>query len=475
MPLPQAFPDRLAAPSFAQVGRYAIVRRLAVGGMAEVYLARVRGPHGFARQVVLKRIRPELARTGQYQRMFAGEARIAAHLHHVNIAQVIDVGEEDGEPFLVMEYVEGRDVHALLADAGERGLPVHVAVAIALGVAAGLDHAHERRDADGRPLGIVHRDVSPSNVMVGFDGNVKLLDFGVAKAQGARDVTRAGTVKGKAEYMSPEQALGLAVDRKSDLFSLGTMLYELLVGVRPFDDGPVLVPPGRRRDGIPPALDALVIRLLAHEAARRPASAEEVSTALDAIARDERLSSPPVALRRYLRERFGEPEPAGDEDDPTFDEERPATATATAGAPVTGTAPITSVDELPAESPPLPPVPRRRRLLVLALAVAVAMAAMVPVLVAGGETRSDAAPRPAAAPVPVAAPVPIALPLPPEPAPVPEAEAAPAPTPEVPSPRPPVRRRPPVVKTPAPAPAPGAPAWDPDSPLLRSQARRLRP
>lgn len=502
MPFPQASPDRLTAPPSAQVGRYAIVRRLAVGGMAEVYLARARGPHGFARQVVLKRIRPELARTGQFRRMFADEARVAAHLQHVNIAHVLDVGDEDGEPYLVMEYVEGHDVHALLKDAGGRGLPIHVAAAIGLGVAAGLDHAHRRRDAEGRPLGIVHRDVSPSNVMVAFDGNVKLLDFGVAKAQGAREVTRAGTVKGKVEYMSPEQALGLPVDQRSDLFSLGTLLHELLIGSRPFDDSPVLVPPGRQRAGIPPALDALVVRLLAHEPARRPASAEEVSGALDAIARNERLSSSPVALRRYLIERFGEPDTSAVEEAVLAD--RPATATATASvsvsAPETATAEVTAIDSVVTGAQLVVAAPRAsggRRLLLLALAAAGAIA-LVPILATDRESRAEAppalpppasattAPAPVVVSLPVPAPVPAAVPTP---EPLPEAAAEPEPEREAepeaeidfepeaaaqprPARRAAPRRRTPVKSKPAAAP----PAdWDPDSPLLRSQERRFRP
>ncbi|HEU5055804.1 MAG TPA: serine/threonine-protein kinase [Kofleriaceae bacterium] len=481
MPRPQAFPDRRAAPLSGQIGRYDIVRRLAVGGMAEVYLARVRGQHGFARSVVLKRIRPELSRTGQFQRMFADEARVAAHLSHVNIAQVLDVGEENGESYLVMEYVDGRDVHALLADAGGAGLPIHVAAAIAMGVAAGLDHAHRRRDADGRPLDIVHRDVSPSNVMVAFDGNVKLLDFGVAKAQGAREVTRAGTVKGKVEYMSPEQALGLAVDQRSDLFSLGTLLFELLVGARPYDDGPVVVPPGRRRSGIPAALDALVMRLLAHEPARRPASAEEVSGALDAIAREEKLSCSPVALRRYLVERFGEPE-STEVAEPIRAEER-ETASVSVAAPVTATATaeVTAIDEVVSEVPlgtpvplasPAPPVRVGRRLLLVA-AAAVGAIALVLVMAAGRESRAERprAVAPPAAPVKVAvppaaaaAPAPVVVSLP-----APREIADPEPEPARPAAR---KRRAPVKSAPVATPPED---WDPDSPLLRSQQRRLRP
>ena len=490
MPFPQASPDRLTPPLAAQVGRYAVVRRLAVGGMAEVYLARARGPHGFARQVVLKRIRPELARTGQFRRMFADEARVAAHLQHVNIAHVLDVGDEDGEPYLVMEYVEGHDVHALLKDAGGRGLPIHVAAAIGLGVAAGLDHAHRRRDGEGRPLGIVHRDVSPSNVMVAFDGNVKLLDFGVAKAQGAREVTRAGTVKGKLEYMSPEQALGLPVDQRSDLFSLGTLLHELLVGTRPFADGPVLVAPGRQRAGIPPALDALVVRLLAHEPARRPASAEEVSGALDAITRDERLSSSPVALRRYLIERFGEPETSAVEEPAIADAPATATASVSVSAPETATAEVTAIDSVVTGAQMVLAAPRAsggRRLLLLGLAAAGAIA-LVPIVAADRESRAEAprAAEPAASTAPAPAPVVVSLPAPapvaaqaPEPS--PQAKAEPEAEidfePEAASQPRPARRAAPRQRTPVkskPAAAPPA-DWDPDSPLLRSQERRLRP
>ena len=459
--------DRLTG----QIGRYAIVRRLAVGGMAEVYLAQMRGPHGFARSVVLKRIRPALARDGQIRRMFADEARVAAHLSHLNIAQVIDVGEEGGEPFLVMEYVEGRDVHSLLADAGVHGLPIDIAVAIAIGVAAGLDHAHARRDADGRPLGIVHRDVSPSNVMVGFDGNVKLLDFGVAKAQGARDITRAGTVKGKLQYMSPEQALGLVVDRRSDLFSLGTVLYEMLVGARPPGEG---ASPARRRPAVPAALDALVARLLSGEPEGRPASAEEVSIALDGIAREERLSSSPVALRRYLVERFGEPEAVADAMPALFDEEPETASLSVSSAAVTA---VTSVDQPAdavgfAETVAAPVSRKKRGALVFALAVAGALA-LIPVLAAGGDSAEppevEVSPAAPVAPAPERRIEVAATPLP---------AAPPEPVEQAPSPRPPAKRKRAPAARSGPAPEPEAapePAWDPDEPLLRSQKRRIRP
>ena len=301
--------------------------------MAEVYLARVRGPHGFDRAVVLKRMRPELAASGSFRRMFADEARVSSHLHHANIAQVFDVGEVGGELFLVMEYVEGRDLAAVLEAAGARGqvgLPVEVVMTVAMEAAAGLHYAHERRDDAGRPLEIVHRDVSPPNLLISFGGHTKVADFGVAKARQARSITKVGAIKGKMPYMSPEQVQGLALDRRSDLFSLGAVLHEMLTGRLAFDgatDAELVfrilteqpAPMGEARTDLPGGLVDLVARLLAKQPARRPGSAEEVAVELERIARTEQLAFSPVTVARTMRELFGEPVPEAvelpDEDD----------------------------------------------------------------------------------------------------------------------------------------------------------------
>src|SRR5690606_23277729 len=193
------------------LGKYQLLRRIATGGMAELFLARATAIHGFEKLVVLKRILPQHAESEDFIRMFLAEARLAATLHHPNIVQVYDIGEEDNNNvFFTMEYVQGQDLRKLVRAArkAEKALPLEHILHIVMGIAAGLHHAHEKIGLDGRPLGIVHRDVSPSNVLVTYEGGVKIVDFGIAKAATAQTATIAGTLKGKIPYMSPEQCRG---------------------------------------------------------------------------------------------------------------------------------------------------------------------------------------------------------------------------------------------------------------------------
>ena len=301
-----------------RLGRYEILRPLARGGMAELFLARATGIQGFEKLVVVKRILPEMTRDRDYVEMFLEEARLAAGLHHSNIVQVYDIGEDEALPFFAMEYLHGEDVRALLRAAQLRGerVPVEHALSIAIGVAAGLHHAHEQRDGDGRPLGIVHRDVSPHNVAVTFDGGVKLLDFGVAKTRRSASATRHGTLKGKLGYMSPEQCRGDELDRRSDVFAVAILLWELLAGRRLYG--------GRSDFGImksivetdaprvslvwhdcPPELEAIVMRGLRREREARPQTAEELQLALEAFARQQRLPVSNAGLGHWVRALVG--------------------------------------------------------------------------------------------------------------------------------------------------------------------------
>src|SRR3954467_4300075 len=204
--------------------------------MAEIFLARGKGVAGVERYCVLKRILRDRASDGQFVQMFLDEARLAAQLQHPNIAQVYDIGKLGDSYFFTMEYVHGETVRALLHRVVElqRKLPISCVLTLVAGAAAGLPHAHGRVGVDGRPLGIVHRDVSPSNLMVSYEGSVKLVDFGVAKAAHQSQETRSGTVKGKIAYLSPEQCRGRGVDRRSDLFSLGIVIWEMLTTERLF-------------------------------------------------------------------------------------------------------------------------------------------------------------------------------------------------------------------------------------------------
>ncbi|MGD0525703.1 MAG: serine/threonine-protein kinase, partial [Polyangiaceae bacterium] len=236
----------------AAFGRYRLLERLGQGGMAEVFKAKSYGVEGFEKILVIKRILPELARSQDFVEMFIHEAKLAVRLSHANIVQVFDLGKTPAgdapataDPavayYIAMEYVHGLDLASFLARSRRQQLvlPIQLGVYVASEVAKGLDHAHRRRDEQMRPLGIVHRDVSPQNVLVSFEGEVKVTDFGIAKARGALDAaapedTRARKLQGKFGYMSPEQARGESVDARSDLFSLGTILYECVSGVNPF-------------------------------------------------------------------------------------------------------------------------------------------------------------------------------------------------------------------------------------------------
>jgi serine/threonine protein kinase len=290
--------------------------------MADVLLGRSDGIEGFERHVVLKRIRPEFARDQRFIRMFLDEARVAANLHHQHIVQVHDIGESSGEYFIAMEYIHGEDVRTILSTASKTRahVPLGHAIAIVSAAAAGLHYAHERRGADKRPLGIVHRDVSPSNVLVGYDGSIKVVDFGIAKAS-MRQETRSGSLKGKVSYMSPEQCKGAEVDRRSDVYALGVVLYELATTTRLFKgendylvmdqivNGRVSLPRVRRPD-LPNELSAIIMRAIAPDPERRYFTADELRVALDQFATKAGLTASTSSIASYMRKQFGErPEP----------------------------------------------------------------------------------------------------------------------------------------------------------------------
>jgi serine/threonine protein kinase len=299
------------------LGKYQLLRRIATGGMAELYLARATGIHGFEKLVVLKRILPQHAESDDFNRMFLDEARLAATLHHPNIVQVYDIGEEGN--FFTMEYVQGQDLRKLVRAArkADRALPLEHILHIVMGIAAGLHHAHEKIGSDGRPLGIVHRDVSPSNVLITYDGGVKIVDFGIAKATTAQSATIAGTLKGKIPYMSPEQCRGESVDRRSDIFSIGTLLWELTTGARLFTGenefgiinrvaaGAVPLPTSVRPD-YPPELEAIVMRALTADREQRYPTALDLQVDLEDFAREARLPVSSARMAKFMRELFEE-------------------------------------------------------------------------------------------------------------------------------------------------------------------------
>jgi len=272
-------------------GGYQSIRRLAVGGMAEIFLARQRGPGGFDRLVVVKRLLPQLVESGDVANMFFDEARIVANLVHPNIVQIYELGTEDGQPFLALEYVSGVDVAQIFERRDQHAMRREVAAHIVAETARALDFAHRAVDADGKPLGIVHRDVSPHNVMVSRTGDVKLMDFGIAKARSRLQRTDTGMVKGKVAYMSPEQIRGDEVDPRSDVFAAGVLLWELTVGQRLFagqNDAHTItrvlagaIPTPRSIDAAyPEDLDAIVMAALAADRDARTATAGALEAAL---------------------------------------------------------------------------------------------------------------------------------------------------------------------------------------------------
>jgi serine/threonine protein kinase len=311
-----------------RLGRYTILRHLASGGMADVLLGRADGTDshiaGFERHVVVKRIKSEHAKDKRFIQMFLDEARLAATLHHQNVVQVHDIGEVNGEYFFAMEYLHGEDLRKILGAVSKlkTHVPLANVIAIISAAAAGLHYAHERRGNDKKRLDIVHRDVSPSNIIVGYDGSVKVVDFGIAKATMRGAETRTGTLKGKVSYMSPEQCKGAsAVDRRSDVYSLGVVLYELATTARLFKaesdylvmdaivNGKVLLPRVKRPD-LPNDLSQIIMRALSVDPARRYQTADELRVALEQCAADAGIVVSTSALASHMHKLFGDkPEP----------------------------------------------------------------------------------------------------------------------------------------------------------------------
>ncbi len=468
-----------------RLGRYRLIRQLAVGGMAEVYLATATGIEGFEKLVVIKRILPQHAQNPRFVSMFLDEARLAATLHHPNVVQVFDIGSEAGLYYFAMEYAHGEDVRSILARAQKRGVavPLGVAIAIALDVCRGLHYAHERRDGKGHSLEIVHRDVTPSNAIVTYDGVTKVLDFGVAKSTTNQTETNAGSLKGKIGYLSPEQCLGEKIDRRSDVFALGILLYELTTGARLFrgnsdlailqaiahKDAPL---PSTRVDDYSPQLEQIVMRALARSRDARYPTAMAVQRDLEELARDQRLATSSIDVADFVVSLFPRapslagvktptPQPLGRarsrsvdepsvrvtdylEPDDSLDGE-PAAEIADQLEPLAlGSSPLRTVVTpfalfdpeplglaargTPAEPLPVSAVPQRLAGIIAAFALAlvagVIVAWRVQVASPGTDTPPELAPPPMQVVAP--APAPVATTAPPEPAPVPVAQPAPA-------------------------------------------------
>lgn len=282
-----------------QFGPYCLVEQIAVGGMAEIHLAKTGGVAGFEKYVALKMIHPHMSNDDKFVQMLIDEAKISVQLQHPNIAHTFDLGRVGHTYYITMEYVDGADLYHVLRESAdqERVMPVDIAAHIAKEVARGLDYAHRKRDVNGNPLCIVHRDVSPQNVLLSHAGEIKLVDFGIAKATMRAPTTAAGVIKGKYYYMSPEQARGETIDHRSDIFSAGILLYEMLTGqmlyleenldillgmVRRAD----IPPPTSLRKDVPDKLERIVMRALAPAVADRYQTAGEYASDLETFLRE---------------------------------------------------------------------------------------------------------------------------------------------------------------------------------------------
>ena len=391
----------VAAPAI--LGKYRLIAELGQGGMADVYLAMIAGPtgSGFTKLAVVKRLRPNLVEDPEFVAMLVDEARISARLNHPNVVQTLEVGFEHEEYYLAMEFLDGQPLHRVQRRASRSGveLPRDLSCLVVADVLSGLHHAHELADYDGSPLGVVHRDVNPQNVFVTYDGAIKVVDFGIAKAAGRVAETRQGVVKGKVRYMSPEQALGSEIDRRSDLFAAGLLLWEAATGKRfwgelhdldiihalvtgDFDPSPRSVDPS-----VPSELDAMCIKALAFRAEDRYGTAGELRDHLEGF-----LSESLVAARRRLGRLVGD----------MFEKERadvraviarasrsahdaPSMATLlgstasqnVAAAPIESLAPVQMGPRSVPAAPPLPVASRTRANLLMAGMALVALGAVV--------------------------------------------------------------------------------------------------
>ena len=408
-----------------RLGHYRLVRRLAVGGMAELFVAVAEGAGAFEKPVAIKRILPRLAAEPQFVKMFFAEAELAASLDHPHIAKVLDFGEEGELPYIVMEFVHGVDLADLLK-AAKGPLPEAEAATIVVQVAEALQHVHDHRDLHtGKPLGLVHRDVTPSNVLVGYSGGAKLTDFGIVKATSATQYTATGALKGKLSYLAPEQARCERIDRRTDIYALGLVMYELFTGRRMHRamsevallarvcDGEY-TPPSAVRDDLDPDVEAIIARALMADPDARFATARELGTAVEALATKRGWSLSMARLSDFLETLLPNPGPI------TVDRSVSQTFETEVSASPTPTRTLGQAVKA-----------RGRSLAVVSALLGVGFGAALGPRLFGPDETPAASPEPAPAmgAAPASEPTPVAVD--PEPLPTPEPEPTPEPQVEV--------------------------------------------
>ena len=335
-------------------GQYVLLERIATGGMAEVWKARMRGVEGFQKIVAIKKILPHLSDNQEFIEMFVDEAKLAAQLNHSNIVHIYDLGKIGNSFYIAMEYVDGHDLKTILKRANDRDSPlgVEIALFVASKVASALDYAHRKRDYDEKEMSLVHRDVSPQNVLISQDGDIKLCDFGIAKAASKASHTQVGALKGKIQYMSPEQAAGKPIDRRSDIFALGTVLFEMLTGRKLFTGDSEIsileqvreargVPPSQFNDEVTAQIDRVVFTAHEKDPGARYQTAGEMARDIDSILYEFRPTPTSADLAIYMHRiwsdepampRQEESEPIAERDDSELAPARTVAAVAAAAA-----------------------------------------------------------------------------------------------------------------------------------------------
>jgi len=308
---PSSAPARETSWRDDRFGPYQLIDRVAIGGMAEVFKAKRAGVEGFEKIVAVKRILPHLSENKEFLDMFVDEAKMVAGLAHPNIVQIFDLGRIEKSYYIAMEYIHGRDLRTIMRRARDKGLrmPLDLSLRVVGQVCAALEYAHRKKDERGQPMQIVHRDVSPQNILISFEGDVKLVDFGIAKAATKASNTDRGALRGKLLYMSPEQAWGRPIDRRSDVFSLGIVLYEMLTETKPFVGAGTevsilelvrqcLITPAREiNPRVPEPLDRVIMKALAREPDERYQDAGQMQRGLERFLRER----PPVSARDLAR------------------------------------------------------------------------------------------------------------------------------------------------------------------------------